>query len=280
MSVTHYDDVISPQGECVTMYMVQVQYSNRSAYVIAKRYSDFANLYSLVKDIVPYDFKFPNKSMFNNSAQFTKDRRRKGFDELVKLLARYDPIPDELQSFLELRERVAGMNGGGGSASENQRRSLASASPSKATAMSAGGAGSSTAKTPNGAAKQSGNPPSGQTTQQVGTPSTAEQQAVEETAARKKLVVLSNYLLKFKSIQQSEEDTDVDVYYEIKKVFPKLLRSAFRIAALVYIVLILLGIVDISSSSYFQIVYTFIALVSFGCFVQIRDAKKSMIKSS
>jgi hypothetical protein len=276
VSVTHYDDVISPQGECVTMYMVQAQYSNRSAYCIAKRYSDFANLYQIVKDIVPYDYKFPNKSMFNNSAQFTKDRRRKGFDELLKLLARYDPLPEELQSFLELRERVTGVGWG-----ENQRRSVTGSMPAKSS--SAPSSGASTKQPTQSNTKTSTTSSSLASTNAAGNGlggNPSEQQAIEETAARKKLVILSNYLIKFRTLQPNEEETDVDVFYEIKKLFPSLLRSSFRIAALAYIVLILLGIVDISSNSYFRIVYTFIALVSLGCFVQIRDAKKSMIKSS
>ncbi len=265
ISVTHYDDVISAQGECVTMYMIQVQYSNRSAYIITKRYSDFANFYQMVKDIVPYDYKFPNKSMFNNSAQFTKDRRRKGFDELVKLLARYDPIPHELQTFIELHERVAGLNGDNPS-----KRSLSNPMQNKGGSASTGRPAyqssiqRSTSTHPPDASKAT---------------ITIKQQA-EEIAARKKLVVLSNYLLRFSVMDDNEDEGEIDVYYEIKKIFSTLLRYAFRSAGIFYLSLIFLGFIDVSNCSYFRIVYTFIALVSLGCFVQIRDAKKSMIKCS
>jgi hypothetical protein len=250
-SVNSYDDIFSPQGECVTMYMIQVQYSSRTAYTIAKRYSDFANLYQSVKDIVPFDYKFPNKSMFNNAAQFTKDRRRKGFDELVHLLARYEPIPDELQTFLELQQRLNGDK-----------------------ALSVGGQSSSGLSSPQKSNSSAVSSVSGKSEQQKD-----ETKNNEEIIARKNLLLLSNYLLKFRALPRTHE-VEVDVHKEIHKVFPAMLKSSFRTAALLYLALILFGIIELSSSSYFRILITVVAMTALACFIQIRDAKKSMVVRS
>ena len=51
-------------------------------------------------------YKFPNKSMFNTFSQFTKVRRREGFDELLKLLITINPLPKNVSEFLELEEHL------------------------------------------------------------------------------------------------------------------------------------------------------------------------------
>ena len=51
-------------------------------------------------------YKFPNKSMFNTFSQFTKIRRREGFDELLRILITIDPLPQLVSEFLELDEHL------------------------------------------------------------------------------------------------------------------------------------------------------------------------------
>jgi hypothetical protein len=47
-------------------------------------------------------YKFPNKSMFNTAAKFTKERRKVGFDELLQILVQGKEFHVELMEFLEL----------------------------------------------------------------------------------------------------------------------------------------------------------------------------------
>lgn len=51
-------------------------------------------------------FRFPHKSVFNTHSQFTKERRRQGFDDFLKMLASTNPIPSEFEEFLELNEHI------------------------------------------------------------------------------------------------------------------------------------------------------------------------------
>eukprot|EP01038_Epipyxis_sp_PR26KG_P009356 gene9356-12606_t len=107
VSVTTYEDSISSSGEIITSYVVVVSYDTLN-YIILKRYSEFSQLYLNLKDSYRQldDYKFPNKSLFNNSANFTKDRRLRGFDELLNILSKLRPLPILYQDFLELPERL------------------------------------------------------------------------------------------------------------------------------------------------------------------------------
>ena len=73
-----------------------------------KRYSDFLTLYEKVlrrysiPSLLDGSYKFPNKSMFNTGATYTKERRKKGFDELLKLLVDHTEFCEELLEFLDL----------------------------------------------------------------------------------------------------------------------------------------------------------------------------------
>jgi hypothetical protein len=75
-------------------------------YEIEKRYSEFKNVFLNIKDYLPLDYKFPNKSIFNNSSQFTKERRMRGFEELLHLMQRVESLRDELHFFLELDHHI------------------------------------------------------------------------------------------------------------------------------------------------------------------------------
>jgi hypothetical protein len=103
-SVVDHEDVTNAAGEILTKYIVQVKYLN-ATYTIAKRYSEFKTLYDILKDLVPMEYKFPNKSMFHNSAQATKERRIRGFDELLQILLSRNPVPTVMERFLGVNER-------------------------------------------------------------------------------------------------------------------------------------------------------------------------------
>lgn len=71
--------------------------------------TDFLILYNQVRNDHEDElatFKFPNKSMFNTFSQFTKVRRREGFDELLRILITINPLPQLVSEFLELDEHL------------------------------------------------------------------------------------------------------------------------------------------------------------------------------
>jgi hypothetical protein len=64
----------------------------------------FNHLYRSLKDRYPQigQYKFPNKSVFHTFSQFTKERRRSGFEEFLNLVMSLRPIPPEMEDFLEV----------------------------------------------------------------------------------------------------------------------------------------------------------------------------------
>mmetsp|Transcript_28132 Transcript_28132/g.47337 ORF Transcript_28132/g.47337 Transcript_28132/m.47337 type:complete len:295 (-) Transcript_28132:136-1020(-) len=105
-AVTDHEDVTSSSGEIITNYSITVKYGRRS-HVVARRYSEFKDLYLKMRNSIPKDYKFPNKSLFSNSAQYTKDRRVAGFDELLQLLTNQHPLHQEVEKFLGINERTS-----------------------------------------------------------------------------------------------------------------------------------------------------------------------------
>eukprot|EP01032_Pedospumella_encystans_P012091 gene12091-14010_t len=85
-------------------------------YNISKRYSEFKTLFEILKDLIPPDYKFPNKSLFHNSAQATKDRRVRGFDQLLQILLKRKPVPTVIEretvGFLRWAPDEAAADGG------------------------------------------------------------------------------------------------------------------------------------------------------------------------
>ena len=55
-------------------------------------------------------FRFPNKSVFNTFSQFTKERRRIGFEQFLKLVLSQNPPPIEIEEFLELESHKQQIN--------------------------------------------------------------------------------------------------------------------------------------------------------------------------
>ncbi|KAJ1441488.1 hypothetical protein B484DRAFT_442782 [Ochromonadaceae sp. CCMP2298] len=103
--ISDLEDVTSPTGEIITTYIVTVTYGSRS-HTVGKRYSAFKALHAVAKSSISREYKFPNKSLFSNSAQSTKDRRKAGFDELLQLLVAQTPLLGEAEEFLGISERL------------------------------------------------------------------------------------------------------------------------------------------------------------------------------
>jgi len=76
----------------VTLYPIEVMTEDGKIHKVAKRYSDVLAFHQTVLKAAPHSsldgFNFPHKSMFNTSAEFTKERRRSGFEEYFELLLR------------------------------------------------------------------------------------------------------------------------------------------------------------------------------------------------
>lgn len=71
--------------------------------------SAFQALHAALKEQYPdvvEPFRFPHKSMFNTFSNYTKERRRQGFDDFLKILVTLDPFPAEVAKFLELDDHV------------------------------------------------------------------------------------------------------------------------------------------------------------------------------
>lgn len=128
LEVIGYEDLMNDDGEYVTYYTIQVDVKWLSkikqqvqtqpnvpikpnkklfSYKIRKRYTEFYNLYYIFKDQLPCSYKFPNKSYFSNSSNVTKDRRVRGFDELLNILYSAFNFPPELREFIRLDEHIA-----------------------------------------------------------------------------------------------------------------------------------------------------------------------------
>jgi hypothetical protein len=78
-------------------------------WLLRKRYSAFQALHAALKEQYPdvvEPFRFPNKSMFNTFSNYTKERRRQGFDDFLKILVTLEPFPPEVAKFLELDDHV------------------------------------------------------------------------------------------------------------------------------------------------------------------------------
>ena len=121
--VPTYEDMDVGAGP-ITLYPVEVTYDTGKSRKVSKRYSDVLNFHTTLLKAAPHvaleTFNFPHKSLFSTSAEFTKERRRSGFEEYFELLLRlgtaYAPFvatflrhgefKDEVPSFEELGASV------------------------------------------------------------------------------------------------------------------------------------------------------------------------------
>lgn len=86
-----------------TFYLI---FFNSEKNFVKKRYTHFLELYETLKHRIDVlqsgEYRFPNKSIFNTSAKFTKERRKKGFDELLRIIVAHPECEQELLEFLEI----------------------------------------------------------------------------------------------------------------------------------------------------------------------------------
>lgn len=250
VSVTHFDDQITSAGEVVTVYVVHVKYSSKSFYTLSKRYSDFFDLYNIMKDSLPPSYKFPNKSLFNTSAQFTKERRIKGFDELLKLLTKLDPFPLPLQRFLEMDERVS-------FGSRKNFAFLAFPVPKRDSLIISN-------SKPISPRARANSRRGSEISSSIVQSSSVDQNAEDS---------LTGYV-------SESSDLESRIDSRIKSDFPSILSSSFKIAVVVYIVFVVLSIVDVSRTSLSQMLVTLLALGLLLAFIRVISFKMEARNSS
>jgi hypothetical protein len=105
VSCFKYEDSKDEFGQVVVMYVILVEDVTKNVkHILHKRYSDFLELFTVLKDLSPdiENFRFPNKSLFNNRAQFTLERRLEGFNDFLQLAIKLKPMPEEVAQFLGL----------------------------------------------------------------------------------------------------------------------------------------------------------------------------------
>ncbi|CAM9148249.1 unnamed protein product, partial [Hapterophycus canaliculatus] len=112
LSVPSHQEHLTADGQRYTTYEVMVRMGGRQ-WSVRKRYSQFdqfrMSLRRQHKEVG--SFRFPNKSKFNTFSEHTKERRRTGFDEFVRLVATLHPRPEEVDVFLAMDEHGAGVRG-------------------------------------------------------------------------------------------------------------------------------------------------------------------------
>lgn len=281
VSVTHYDDITTPTGDIITMYMVFVQLPNRNSFCLAKRYSDFSNLYNAVKDYIPADYKFPNKSLFHNNAQFTKERRIRGFDELVKYLCKFLPFNPDFQAFIEMRDRLTSAE------QENLKETLQqqaissrtySQTPLSAAMTNGNGSSSSQPRRGMGVTKSisikstlSGTMNSSSTS--------AETANLEEESTRRKLATLSARII---AMQSNEEDSltayeiedrkrELNFRYLFQRDLRNIIFSVLKKAGLIAIIVSVIGVWSFSGIYRIQkAFFSFTSLLLIFTFQEVR----------
>mmetsp|Transcript_33068 Transcript_33068/g.33670 ORF Transcript_33068/g.33670 Transcript_33068/m.33670 type:complete len:297 (+) Transcript_33068:166-1056(+) len=105
ITIPSFEDLEDENGQLYTNYHVMIEDSfSGIRWMVLRRYSSFAHLYKKLKSKYPkiQSFRFPNKSVFNTYAHYTKERRRQGFEDLLKLIVKIIPISKEVDDFLEL----------------------------------------------------------------------------------------------------------------------------------------------------------------------------------
>ena len=89
-----------------TVYQVEVTTQTGNYYRVERRYSAFHSLNKQCrKSGIQYLSEFPPKRIRNTSAKVLESRR-KGLELFIQSLARTNPIPGLLLSFLELQDNV------------------------------------------------------------------------------------------------------------------------------------------------------------------------------
>lgn len=254
-SVIDHQDVTNASGELITKYLVEVKYHNAS-YTISKRYSEFKTLYEILKDLIPLDYKFPNKSMFHNNAQATKERRIRGFDQLMQILLSRKPVPTVMERFLGINERKA--------------KSLQIRSKSLTlNKHNTSNGNNPTSPTPTITTDEYNNTRHSNETES----SERKNSQISET-----LTIIPERRQSIKDIYYSPEKYEMIRYIRLET--PYIITSSMKITSMIYIILVIIHIIDISDSDFYEILVTICVLSFMITFIRINILKYSYINNN
>jgi hypothetical protein len=200
-------------------------------------FSAFQALHAALKDQyadIVEPFRFPHKSMFNTFSNYTKERRRQGFDEFLKLLVTLDPLPVEVAKFLELNDHVwaSGANGPqNGKVAPSDGNSEVNAAAAATSSASATPTGSSVGEGSSGASKKPH-----QQNNLAKQPAARQNQANITRCARTKTYSAFCYFLCSKDLLTT-------------------LRTTFIATSTIYVACVSFGIIDTSTSSPCKLIF-------------------------
>eukprot|EP00598_Pedospumella_elongata_P005549 CAMPEP_0184969710 /NCGR_PEP_ID=MMETSP1098-20130426/2410_1 /TAXON_ID=89044 /ORGANISM="Spumella elongata, Strain CCAP 955/1" /LENGTH=333 /DNA_ID=CAMNT_0027491521 /DNA_START=70 /DNA_END=1071 /DNA_ORIENTATION=- len=242
-SVVSHEDVVNSSGEVITKYIVHVKLASSVTYNISKRYSEFKTLFEILKDLIPPDYKFPNKSLFHNSAQATKDRRVRGFDQLLQILLKRKPVPTVIERFLGINERKSkSLQIRSKSLTLKRNSGVPSVGPDEAAAD--GGFTTTDSRNSETSGSQNGY---------------LEQTIIPEPQPSGKEIMFSAE--KYELIRSLRRET------------PEIITSSMKLTAVVYIAMVGVRVIDISNSDFYEILVT-MCVISFAlAFMRINYMK-------
>ncbi|KAJ1456086.1 hypothetical protein M885DRAFT_518557 [Pelagophyceae sp. CCMP2097] len=92
----YLDIDVNRSGVPITLYPFEVLYASGKVHKVSKRYSDVLNFHNTLLKAAPHHaielFNFPHKSWMSTTAEFTKERRRSGFEEYFEMLLRLGDV--------------------------------------------------------------------------------------------------------------------------------------------------------------------------------------------
>lgn len=287
VTVPKFEEQTDSTGYLVTYYVVLIEYPPHNLrYSLYKRYSSFGILYDVLKSQYRTieDFRFPNKSMFNTHANFTKERRRQGFDDFLKIVAKLHPMPPEVEEFLEIQDHVSKLNRKTTSSNPNQN-SVPTENAVQIQPSVDDGKSINDNKVKANLQQTSGknDPPVAITTAANGSKSVNADDVDHHTKHRK---LEPQYIKNMHKISSptSHGDDDSKVNYEmivtkqVQAVMPKVLRTTFSATLLLYFACIYFSIIDTSNTSVGRMFLTILSVGSAFSFLRISLIKREILK--
>jgi len=264
ITVPKFEEQTDATGYLVTYYVVLIEYAPQNLrYSLYKRYSSFGILYDVLKTQYKTieEFRFPNKSMFNTHANFTKERRRQGFDDFLKIVAQLHPMPHEVEEFLEIQDHVSKLKRKGNPANsaavvEHQSERSAPISQQQSLAQQ-----TTEDMKPNKDTKEKSSLQQINRTEVSSAPTAVSLPTSTQDSAdlskQKKLepqFIKSLHKLSTPSaitgdVTSSKSNYEVIVNKRVQEVMPKVLRTTFAATLLVYFACIYSSIIDTSNTS-------------------------------
>lgn len=112
LTVLRYVD-LDDYDRRITFY--EIGHEHNSKTVSKKRYTEFSKFFKCIEakaieESLPIfeHYKFPNKSLFNTSSEYTKERRIRGFKSLLRLVIQHECLHSALLDFIGVEYEMRG----------------------------------------------------------------------------------------------------------------------------------------------------------------------------